>query len=162
MLFLLFSLETMFCKWQRHTPHRPAFKQIINHKVILEGKKHSISNHDLTAFGLTFVLFGKSPKLKMLGELKLTDNEIVFFRGLFSYFFGELCRLGHLETKTSKPLLFEMHPHFSNLCLHLRKESTRCVILYLIKDFNSTMEQLLYWTNPEHMFYFIIYLIEEM
>lgn len=69
----------------------------------------------------------------MLGELKLTDNEVVFFGGLFSYFFGELCRLGHLETKPSKPLLFEMHPHFSNLCLHLRKESTRYVILILSK-----------------------------
>lgn len=92
--------------------------------MILEGKKCSISNHDVTALGLTFFLSAKSPKLKMsVGWVEASWQWDWLFQGFVSYFFGELCRLGHLETNPLKPLLFEMHPHFSNHCLHLRKES---------------------------------------
>lgn len=116
-----------------------------------ECKTCYISNHDSTALGLTFVLFGKSPKLKTsAGWVEAGWQSGWLSQGfVFLLFFGELFRHSSLGTEGFRDQEFKTiavwnassFQYATNLCPHLRKESARYFILYLIKDFNSTMEQ---------------------
>lgn len=87
---------------------------------MLECKKCYISNHDSTAVGLTFVLFGKSPKLKTSAgwieagwQSGWLSQGFVFLLFLVSSLDIVPWTLRGSEINSSKPLLYEMHPHFS-------------------------------------------------
>lgn len=115
---------------------------------MLECKKCYISNHESTAVGLTFVLFGKSPKLETSAGWIEAGWQVDFLRVLLSWFFlvdssdiVDTERFWNQQFKNitlQNPSLFH---YATNFCPHLRKESTTYFTLYLIKYFNSTMEQ---------------------
>lgn len=140
----------MFCKWQRHTLHQPPFKQMINHKGMLECKKRCISNHDSRAVGLTFVLFGKSPELKTpVGWSEAGWQSGWLSQGFASSFLGDLFRHSPLDSKAFRDQQLKntglwnisLFQYATNFCPHLKKESMRHFILHLIKDFSTTEQQ---------------------
>lgn len=120
-------------------------------------------------FDLCFVW--KIPKVKDLCWVNLSwlTIRLAFSGFCFLAFFGELYRHHSLDAEGFREQQFKtialqnasLFLYATNLYPHMRKGSTRCFTLYLIEDFNSTMEQ-----QPteqiEETFYFIIYPLEEI
>lgn len=133
---------------------------------MLECKKCYISKHDSTAVGLTFVLFGESPRLQTSVGWTEAGWQVGFLRVLFSWFSGGLFRHSrHWEVPKST---VQKHCSAKSILVSLcnkplpTSEEGKHHIFYSLSHQRLRQHDgtAMYWINTEGIFYFIIYLLE--